>query len=149
MKSLLKICVVVSTILVVGACGGTLRISINDTNPPVFSFSASQFAECCDHLAFLTVWEVKPSESIKGGGGKVIWQIWPLSGTNNSASGLPKIAYGQVPPGFVQKIPEVGPPPKLKEGNEYEAAGPLIEVPEAYVRFRIQNGKAVVMSRPN
>jgi hypothetical protein len=131
--------------LLVASCG-SLSISISDANPPVFSFSAGQFAECCDHLAFLTVREVEASESINAGKGKVIWQIWPLSGTDNSAKGLPSITYGQVPPGFEQKIPNVGPPPKLKEGQEYEAAGPRIEVPDAYVRFRIQNGKAILMS---
>lgn len=49
----------------------------------------------------------------------------------------------QVPAGFEQKLPAAGPPPRLEEGKTYEAAGPLIEVPDAYVRFRIQNGKAV------
>jgi hypothetical protein len=129
-------------VLVIGGCK-SLSISINDTNPPVFVFSAGLYAECCTHLAFLTVWEVSPSQSMTSGGGNVIWEIWPVSGTDNSAAGLPKITYGQVPPGFVQKIPTSGPPPALKEGNVYEAAGPLIEVPDAYVRFRIQNGKAI------
>src|SRR5918996_5814080 len=121
-------------VLVLAGCR-TLTISINDSNPPVFSFSAGKFAECCDHLAFLTVSEVPARESPEEM--KVIWQIWPVSGTDNSAQGLPPITYGQVPPGFVQKIPNVGPPPILEEGKEYEASGPRIEVPDAYVRFRI------------
>lgn len=131
-------------LIVISGCR-SLTISINDSNPPVFRFSAGQFAECCTHLAFLTVWEVDPSQSIHKGGGTVIWQIWPLSGTDNSASGLPAITYGTVPPGFMQKVPAVGPPPGLEEGKEYEAAGPLMEVPDAYVRFRIDKGKAVLM----
>lgn len=130
-------------VIVMGGCG-SLSIAISDTNPPVFRFSAGPFAECCEHLAVLTVWEVKPSESTSAGQGKVIWQIWPLSGTDNSAKGLPRITYGQVPPGFVQKIPNVGPPPTLEEGRVYEVAGPRFEVPEAYVRFRIENGKPVL-----
>ena len=149
MKTRSWIWLAASTLLVVVSGCRTLTISINHTNPPVFRFSAGQFAECCDHLAFLTVWEVGPSQSIQTGGGKVIWEIWPLSGTDNSASGLPAITYGSVPPGFVQKVPEVGPPVKLEEGKEYEAAGPLMEVPEAYVRFRIENGKAILMSSKN
>ena len=149
MKTRLGIWLTAFTLLVVVSGCRSLTIAINDNNPPVFSFSASRFAECCDHLAFLTVWEVGPAQSIQTGGGKVIWQIWPLSGTDNSASGLPSITYGTVPPGFVQKVPEVGPPVRLEEGKEYEAAGPLIEVPEAYVRFRIEKGKAVLMSSKN
>ena len=122
-------------------------MQLTTRTPPVFSFSAGEFAECCDHLAFLTVWEVPPRESPKDM--KVIWQIWPLSGTDNSAKGLPPITYGQVPPGFVQKIPNVGPPPMLEEGKEYEASGPRIEVPDAHVRFRIQNGRTVLVSTSN
>jgi hypothetical protein len=139
---------IIFIVLMMGGCR-SLSISINDTNPPVFSFSSGRFAECCEHLAFLTVWEVKPSESINEGQGKIIWQIWPLSGTDNFANRLPKITYGQLPPGFVQKIPDTGPAPVLEEGKVYEVAGPLIEVPEAYVRFRIHNGKAVLESTGN
>lgn len=131
-------------LIVISGCR-SLSISINDSNPPVFRFSASQFAECCTHLAFLTVSEVEPSQRDTNWE-KVIWQIWPLSGTDNSASRLPAITYGTVPPGFMQKVPKVGPPPKLEEGKEYEAAGPLVEVPHAYVRFRIEKGKAVLVS---
>jgi len=131
-------------ILLVGGCK-TLTISVSDTNPPVFSFSVGQFAECCDHLAFLTVSEV-PDEHRDRKEARIIWQIWPISGTDNSARGLPKITYGQVPPGFVQMVPEAGPPPRLEEGKVYEASGPRIEVPDAYVSFRIQNGKVIQIS---
>ena len=131
MKSRLQICLATLFLaLLVGGCR-TLSISMTEANPPVFSFSAGSMAECCEHLAFLAVWEVRPLESINAGQGKVIWEIWPQSGTDNSATGLPQITYGKVPPGFVQKIPEVGPPPPLAEGKVYEAAGPRIEVPEA------------------
>jgi hypothetical protein len=125
----------------------SLRISLNDANPPTFSFSAGSLAECCDHLAFLTVTEL-PSGDSKLSNGKVIWQVWPSSGTNNSAEALPPITYGQVPSGFVQKIPSVGVPPVLEEGKTYMAAGPLIEVPEAYVTFRIENGKTIKVAGP-
>src|SRR6185369_17974179 len=116
----------------------SLRISINETNPPVFRFSAGQLAECCRHLAFLTVSEIPDRQS--DANAKIIWEIRPVSGTDNSAEGLPQITYGQVPPGFVQKIPTVGPPPPLQEGKIYEASGPPVEVPEAYVRFVIRDG---------
>ena len=77
---------------------------------------------------------------------KVIWEIRPRSGTDNSAKGLPQITYGQVPPGFEQLVPSVGTPPALQAGKVYAASGPRIEVPEAFVMFRIQDGKAIRIS---
>jgi hypothetical protein len=139
--------VVVSLSLVAGC--RSLTISISDSNPPVITFSASRFAECCRQLDFLGVYEVPlenqkiaksastPKENI------ILWQIWPNAGTDNSADGLPPITYGKVPLGFTQKIPTQGEPPPLVEGKIYEAGGPPISVPDAYMRFTIRNGKAV------
>ena len=137
MKS--RVYIVLGTLTLVLATAGckSLSVSINDTNPPVFTFSAGQFAECCTHLAFLVVYEVN------AGNESVIWQIRPKSGTDNSAQGLPQITYGQVPQGFEQVVPGVGIAPALQEGKVYAASGPRIEVPEAFVMFRIQNGKAI------
>jgi|SRR6185369_1612869 len=137
MKS--RVYIVLGTLTLVLATAGckSLSVSINDTNPPVFTFSAGQFAECCTHLAFLVVYEVN------AGNESVIWQIRPKSGTDNSAQGLPQITYGQVPQGFEQLVPGVGIAPALEEGKVYAASGPRIEVPEAFVMFRIQNGKAI------
>jgi len=140
--SRLFICVATLTLVLVTAGCKSLTISVNDANPPVFSFSAGRLAECCDHLSFLMVAEL-PDETSDPRSGKVIWDIRPDSGTDNSAEGLPKITYGQVPPGFVQEIPVAGPPPPLAEGKIYQATSPPVEVPDAYVRFRIQNGKVV------
>jgi hypothetical protein len=132
---------ILSLVLAVAGCK-SLSISVNDTNPPVFTFSAGQFAECCTHLAFLTVYEVAPGNGVK----YAIWEIRPRSGTDNSATGLPQITYGQVPPGFEQLVPSEGTAPALQEGKVYAASGPRIEVPDAFVMFRIQNGKAIRMS---
>lgn len=128
-------------LLLVSGCK-SLSISVNDSNPPVFSFAAGQFAECCDHLAFLVVAEVPAA----GDQEKVVWKIQPRPGTDNSAQRLPRITYGQVPPGFEQVIPSTGTAPALEEGKVYAASGPRVEVPEAFVIFRIQNGKAIPMS---
>jgi hypothetical protein len=128
-------------VLAVAGCK-SLSVSINDTNPPVFTFSAGQFAECCTHLAFFAVHEVAAGS----GEQKVIWQIRPRSGTDNSAKGLPQITYGQVPEGFEQLVPSVGTAPALREGKVYAATGQRIEVPEALVMFRIQDGKAIRVS---
>ena|SRR5215217_6065685 len=146
MKSRLLIFATLTLISFVVGCK-SLTISVNETNPPVFSFSAGRFAECCTHLPFLTVSEL-PREDSDARRPKIIWEVRPLSGTDNSAEALPKITYGQVPTGFEQKIPAVGPPPALEEGKIYQASGPLIAVPEADVRFRVQNGKVVPMLVP-
>src|SRR5215213_11155090 len=139
MKSQLHIVVgTLSLVLAVAGCR-SLSVSINDTNPPVFTFSAGQFAECCTHLVFFIVYEVDAGKDVK----KVIWQIRPKSGTDNSANGLPRITYGQVPQGFEQLIPSVGTAPALQAGKVYAASGPRIEVPEAFVMFRIEDGKAI------
>jgi hypothetical protein len=140
-----RACVFLATVslaLAVAGCN-SLSVSVNDTNPPVFTFSAGQLAHCCTYLALFVVSEIPAG----GNDPKVIWHIRPKSGTDNSAKGLPPITYGQVPQGFEQVVPSEGTPPALEEGKEYEAAGPRIEVPEAVVRFRIQNGKAIRMHR--
>ena len=144
MKS--RVHVVLGALLLVLAVAGckSLSVSINDTNPPVFTFSAGQFAECCTHLAFFAVSEVAAGKDEQ----KVIWQIRPASGTDNSANGLPQITYGQVPQGFEQVVPSAGAAPALQEGKVYAASGPRVEVPETFVMFRIQNDKAIRMSGP-
>lgn len=142
MKSRVNVLLVIlSLVLTVAACK-SLSISVNDTNPPVFTFSAGQFAECCDHLAFLVVYEIPAGKDDE----RVIWKIQPRSGTDNSAKGLPQITYGQVPEGFEQLVPSAGPAPALQEGKVYAASGPRIEVPDAFVMFRIQDGKAIRVS---
>lgn len=138
MKSRLLVVGTLLLLLAVASCK-SLSISVNDTNPPVFTFSAGQFAECCTHLAFLIVYEVNAGDV----DGKVLWKIRPKSGTDNSARGLPQITYGQVPPGFEQLVPAAGMPPPLQSGTVYGASGPLMEVPEAVVKFRIEDGKAI------
>lgn len=125
-------------LLALTGCHG-LSISVNDVNPPVFTFSAGQLAECCTHLPFLVVYEIPVGDDER----KVIWHIQPLPGTDNSANGLPKITYGQVPQGFLQLVPVEGAPPALEEGKVYAASGPRVEVPDAFVTFRIENGKVI------
>ncbi len=140
MKSHAQLCVTLSLVLVVSGCS-SLSVSINDTNPPVFTFSAGQFAECCDRLAFFVVYEAGAGKDDE----RVLWKIQPKPGTDNSAKRLPSITYGEVPAGFEQIIPGTGAAPALQEGKVYAASGPRVEVPNAFVRFRLQNGKAVRM----
>lgn len=152
MKRTVRFLLAIAFLALLASCH-SLTISMDESVPPNFNFSAGRFAECCRHLTFLGVYEIppenqnlpwaapKPKEKI------VLWQIWPKD--NNSAEALPVITYGKVPPGFIQKIPESGePPPSLVEGKIYEVGGPAIEVPDAYMRFTIRNGKAARLPIP-
>ncbi|MCA1575776.1 MAG: hypothetical protein LC794_00270 [Acidobacteria bacterium] len=107
-----------SLMLLVSGCN-SLSVSINDTNPPVFTFSAGPFAECCDKLAFFIVYELGDGTADK----RVLWEIRPESGTDNSANRLPSITYGELPGGFEQVVPSSGTPPALQEGKVYCSLG--------------------------
>lgn len=130
-----------------------LRASLNETSPPSFNFS-SGFSECCDSLIFFIVQEVPPENQnihwLRSGElpkqNIVLWQIWVQP--DNSGRAPSVITYGEVPPGFVQKIPEVGAPPVLIEGKVYDAYGPPSVVPETYIRFTIRDGKPVQLPVP-
>src|SRR3954451_17086745 len=91
----------VATFLMTGCY--SLTTKVHDSNPPQFSFSAGQFAECCTNLAFLAVWDVTDE---KRRNDVVLWQIWPH--VDNSANALPTITYGIVPVHWVQTIPAHG-----------------------------------------
>jgi hypothetical protein len=140
MKSRSHLFITLALVLFVTGCN-SLSVSINDNNPPVFTFSAGQFADCCERLAFFVVSE----EGARREDERVVWKTQPKPGTDNSAKRLPAITYGEVPAGFVQVVPISGTAPALQEGRVYVASGPRVEVPDAFVRFRIQNGKAVRM----
>jgi hypothetical protein len=141
-RSQVKILIVTLALMFSGC--RSLTISMNNSNPPVFTFSTGRFSECCDHLIFLTVSELPTGNTTEA---KDLWQIFPLSSTDNYGNHLPRITYGQVPAGFEQKIPASGSPPPLEEGKTYEAFGPLIATPHAVVRFRISNGQAIQLPR--
>jgi hypothetical protein len=153
MKRTIKFLFAAPLLLVLVSCH-SLTISMDENVPPNFSFSAGRFAECCRHLAFLGVYEVLPENqnlswtAPKSKEDIVLWQIWPKDSSVNAADALPIITYGKVPPGFIQKIPESGEPPPLVEGRVYEVGGPAIEVPNAYMRFTIRNGKSIRLPIP-
>jgi hypothetical protein len=65
-----------------------------------------------------------------------------------SSEKLKRVDYGKVPTGFTQEFPKDGAPQPLVEGVTYEAVGPLSLMSNAAVRFRIVNGKVVVVEIP-
>ncbi len=133
------------TLLTLTACDEpNLRIAMDEQVPPTFNFSGN------GSLAFFVVIEIAPDNLNASGPyldprkNRVLWDIRPKGGEEAQAP-LPAITYGQVPPGFIQKIPDAGQPSPLSEGKVYQAGGPPVEVPHGYVRFMIQNGKSITL----
>ena len=126
---------------------------MNDQVPPTFNFSPG-IAECCNYLRFLNVYEIPPENQSVRWSAKAprenihLWEIAPKDVNYVEGRNLPVITYGKIPPGWVQKFPESGEPLPLLEGHVYEAGGPQVEVPQAFMRFAIRNGKAVRIPIP-
>ena len=129
-------------------CQEHMTIKMSEAVPPVFRFQASRFTHF-KHLSFFIVIELAPgNEKIPAyetppAENKTVWWIFPDDSEQGSYENLPQFTYGTLPPGWKQKTPEQGKPPALIEGKFYEAGGPQIEVPWGFMRFTIQNGKAV------
>jgi hypothetical protein len=121
---------------------------MTESVPPTFSFDGSSFAHY-KRADFFVVVEVAPENqklpayTYSPVEDKTIWWIWPDDSGDGELERLPAITYGKVPARWHQKVPEHGEPPPLVEGKVYEAGGPQVSVPEAFMRFTIRNGKAV------
>ncbi len=131
------VALIISSTLV--ACERDLSIEVDNENPPTFRLKGS------GRLVFFNVFEVPPNHTPVLGD-PVLWEIKPI-GETIRISKLPSITYGVVPSGFVQTIPKSGAPPLLKENQTYEAGGPADEANGGSIRFRLENGKAVLVER--
>jgi len=121
--------------------------------PPTFKFTAG-FSECCNYLRVFNVYEIPPeNQNIPWSAKKPkedihLWEIVPRGANYVEGKNLPNITYATVPSGWIQKFPEQGEASALLEGHVYECGGLAVEVPEAWMRFTIRNGKAVRISIP-
>ena len=81
---------------------------------------------------------------------KVLWKVVadPALTDKSPLENIRRVEYGKVPRGFTQEIPKSGEPQPLAEGQIYEAIGPLSLMRNAAVRFRITDGKVVVVKIP-
>ena len=119
------------------SCGEPhVAIEIDNQVPPSFKFEGR------GAIPFLVVYELPSPDTADMADAKVIWDIRP-NDLAHARVPVGPIKYGIVPEGFVQKVPREGPPPALQDGKSYQAGGPPIEMPNGYLRFTIQNGKAV------
>jgi len=124
-------------------CEQDTRVSIDGNNPPKFKLSGS------GKVFFIRVDKnpLPESEMTKDEAG--IWQIEPDESMRRATiSRYPEIKYGEVPPGFIQKVPKNGdPPPGLEEGQEYILLAPTYNANSAYLGFKIKDGKSVELPR--
>jgi len=146
-KLILPVLLIMFAALSLG-CQEHMTIKMSEAVPPVFTFQASRLTHF-KHLSFFIIIELAPgnekipayeSPPVKN---KTLWWIFPEDSERSVYENLPEFTYGTVPSGWKQKTPEQGTPPALVEGKFYEAGGPQVEVPWAYMRFTIRNGKAV------
>lgn len=127
-----------------------MTIKIDGRATPTFELAGS------GNLSLFTVIEIGPenqklpSVERDPDQDKILWQVWPdnLSYKERVIRRLPPITYGQVPQGFVQKLPKEGNAPTLVEGKIYEAGGPASNANGGFIRFIISGGKSIQVPKP-
>ncbi len=90
-----------------------LHFDVVDEARPSFSFSGRSIAVSFE------ISELPPSKPLSkayGLKGRTIWMI-STSASGIKAAQWPRVAYGDVPNGFSQAIPEEGPPPEACRGQ--------------------------------
>jgi hypothetical protein len=134
------------------SCGG-ITLSVSDTLPPTFTFHRG-FRSHVDAFPFFIVEELAPEnekvpyhqESRELN--RVLWKIVPnpeIHGTS-VLDNLGPITYGKLPKDFSQEVPQAGLAPALIEGKMYEAGAAATLMPNAVIRFRVENGEIVRIS---
>jgi hypothetical protein len=137
---------------VAASCKSDVTISMSSNIPPTFTFERGHAH--VNYLDFFTVKEIAtenqnlPYTRQNTDKNIILWQIWPKGTTEGSIDNLPTIIYGEIPPGFVQKVPDQGAPPQLVEGKVYEAGGPPVTMSKGFLRFIIKDGKAIRVAIP-
>lgn len=122
-------------------CERDTKIYIDGKVPPTFTLRGT------GKVYFVRIVKSPASENdvAKNEGG--IWQIDPdekMRETNISR--YPSIKYGEVPKGFIQRIPrEATDPPKLEEGQEYLLLAPTYNANFEIRRFKVQEGKSILL----
>jgi len=114
-----------------------LNIFLKVNRPPSFSFSGNSLAT---DFEILELPRTKPLSKINPYSftGETIWKI--SAATGMKADTWPGVTYGQVPDGFLQKVPSDKPPPKLYEGKLYVARISQDKNTQTGLFFEMRNG---------
>jgi len=114
-----------------------IDVTIDDKMPPTFSFAGPWWAV---NFKVAELPPNTPKDTIVKV--KTLWQISYTKGLLR-AKQWPKITYGVIADGFVQKIPARGSPPPLVEGKMYVAQALDTSESGGSCFFLIKDGKPV------
>lgn len=138
------------------ACNRETGLFVTGNENPTFEIRRPYFDEV-KIFPILTVVKLDPgnehldAQNEDQSKNTILWRVVvdPKVTDINPSATLERVEYGKVPQGFIQEFPNGGGvPPPLVEGLIYEAVGPLSLMSNAAVRFRIVDGKVVVVKMP-
>jgi hypothetical protein len=110
-------------------------IEMDGNNPPTFVFSGK------DPASAVVVTDVSANGLSRYAPERVMWEIVPAVET--SPSDFPRITYGIVPLGFVQRTPATGPARRLDDEKPYRVTAPTSNTKSGKLLFIIRNGQAL------
>jgi hypothetical protein len=116
------------------------KIDMDGKNPPTFTFSGN------GQVSTIDVSDVSVSELSFNSPDRWMWQI--VSTGETTPDRFPKITYGVVPPGFVQKWPPSGSPRALDEEKPYLVNAPTSNANTGTLMFLIRNGQGFASGTP-
>ena len=154
-RHLMHVWVLMLTITALAACKSETGLFVTGNENPTFEIRRSYFDEV-KVFPILTVVKLDPGnerlppQREDDSKNTILWRVvaHPTVTDKTPSANLERVEYGKVPQGFTQEFPEGGGPQPLIEGQTYEAVGPLSLMRNAAVRFRIVNGKVVVVKMP-
>ncbi len=111
------------------------QLEIDRNNPPTFTLSGS------GQVSAIVVTDVSANDLSGFDPERIMWEIAPISETKPSR--FPKITYGVVPPGFVQRTPASGAPRPLDEEKPYRVTAPTSGAESRKLFFLIRHGQAL------
>jgi hypothetical protein len=120
------------------SCEDHTKLTIEGGNPPSFVLSGSG-----DLISI----RVRGPHKQREGDGEAASLYWEIKYENIDAArpveDIGRIVYGKIPNGYIQKLPENGAPPPLKEGERYNIRVSTLDANGADKFFEIIDGKPV------
>lgn len=154
-RNLMHMPLLLLTITAAAACNSETGLFVSGNENPTFEIRRSYFDEVKVFPIFTVVKLDPGNERLHPqledqSKNTILWKVVanPTVTDKTPSVNLERVEYGKVPQGFTQEFPKDGVPQPLVEGLTYEAVGPLSLMSNAAVRFRIVNGKVVVVKMP-